>query len=242
MTKQFAHVDGEFPGIYFNRHTGPNSQAAIVDDFVSEKFDSLRLGFIGGSTIGVENQALPISISREVLPAGTRAWGKPYKDFIRRWQHIGVITVQSGALPYASHTLDLDPVHRDRSGLGLPVIRITYDLRDNERRMAAWMMDKAAECLKEMGASRTWHGPALTGVCSSHDVGGCRMGNDPTTSVVDDGLEVHDTPGLYVFSGAVFPTCPSINPNLTIWALVLRATERLAAKLRSGGVPRRAGA
>jgi len=34
-----------------------------------------------------------------------------------------------------------------------------------------------------------------------------------------------------VFSGAVFPTCPGINPNLTIWALVLRATERLVAKL-----------
>ncbi|MGO8899879.1 MAG: GMC family oxidoreductase [Isosphaeraceae bacterium] len=232
MTKQFAHIDGEFPGVYFNRHTGPNSQAVIVDDFVSEKFDSLPLGFIGGSTIGVENQFLPIQISREVVPPGTRAWGKSYKDFIRRWQHLGVAVLQSDALPYASHTLDLDPVHRDRSGLGLPVIRITYDLRENERRLSAWMMNKAEECLKAMGASRTWHGPSLTGVCSSHDVGGCRMGNDPTTSVVDDGLEVHDTPGLYVFSGAVFPTCPGVNPNLTIWALVLRSTERLIAKLR----------
>jgi gluconate 2-dehydrogenase alpha chain len=231
MTKQFAHINGEIPNMYFNRHTGPNSQGMILDDYVSEKFDSLPHGFIGGSTLGVENQFLPIQISREPMPSGIRDWGKSYKDFVRRWQHLGVIVLQSDALPYASHTLDLDPVHRDRSGFGLPVIRITYDLRENETRLSAWMMNKAEECLKAMGASRTWHGPSLTGVCSSHDVGGCRMGSDPDASVVDDELAVHDTPGLYVFSGAAFPSCPGVNPNLTIWALVLRATERLIAKL-----------
>jgi gluconate 2-dehydrogenase alpha chain len=233
MTKQFAHVDGDFPHVFFNRHTGPNSQAVIVDDFVSQDFDSLPHGFIGGATIGVENQFLPIQISREVLPPGVRRWGKPYKDFIRQWQHYGVIAIQSDALPYASHTLDLDPEYRDRSGLGLPVIRITYDLRENEQRLAAWMMAKAEECLRAMGATRTWCGPSFTGVCSSHDLGGCRMGDDPATSVVDVDLRVHDTPGLYVFSGAVFPSCPGVNPNLTIWALVHRAADRLVEKLRT---------
>jgi len=145
----------------------------------------------GCQVLGVENQALPIQISREVVPSGTRSWGQPWKDFIRGWQHIGVIAVQSDALPYVTHTLDLDPIHRGRTGVGLLVIRITYDLRENERRLAAWMMNKAQECLQAMGASRTWQGPALTGVCSSHDVGGCRMGDDPAASVVNDGLEVH---------------------------------------------------
>jgi gluconate 2-dehydrogenase alpha chain len=233
MTKQFAHVDGDFPTEYFNRHTGPNSQAIIVDDFVSKDFDSLPNGFVGGATIGVENQFLPIQISREPLPPSVRGWGKSYKDFIRRWQHFGVVAIQSDALPYSTHTLDLDPEYRDRSGLGLPVIRITYDLEENERKLSNWMIGKAEACLRYMGAERTWRGPILTGVCSSHDLGGCRMGNDPSASVVDADLHVHDTPGLYVFSGAVFPTCPGVNPNLTIWALVLRASERLVAKLRN---------
>jgi gluconate 2-dehydrogenase alpha chain len=234
MTKQFAHADGEFPGEYFNRHTGPNSQAVICDDFVSENFDSMQYGFIGGSTIGVENQFLPIQISREPMPEGVRGWGKPYKDFIRKWQSFGVIAIQSDAMPYATHTLDLDPQYRDRSGLGLPLIRITYDLGQNELKLSSWMMAQAEECLRSMGATRTWRGPLLTGVCSSHDLGGCRMGNDPSESVVDADLQVHDTPGLYVFSGAVFPTCPGVNPNLTIWALVLRATEHLRDKLNGG--------
>lgn len=60
------------------------------------------------------------------------------------------------------------------------------------------------------------------------------MGEDPATSVVDPDLRVHDTPGLYVFSGATFPTCPGVNPTLTMWALCYRAAERLVERLRRG--------
>lgn len=58
------------------------------------------------------------------------------------------------------------------------------------------------------------------------------MGEDPASSVVDGDLRVHDTPGLYVFGGAVFPSCPGINPTLTIWAVCLRAAERLVQRLQ----------
>jgi gluconate 2-dehydrogenase alpha chain len=85
-----------------------------------------------------------------------------------------------------------------------------------------------------MGATRTWCGPRFTGLPSSHDLGGCRMGSQPASSVVDAELRVHDTPGLYVFSGATFPSCPGINPTLTLWAIALRAAERLVARHRSG--------
>jgi gluconate 2-dehydrogenase alpha chain len=60
------------------------------------------------------------------------------------------------------------------------------------------------------------------------------MGEDPAGSVVDPELRVHDTPGLYVLSGAVLPTCPGINPTLTLWALCYRAAERLVGRLKSG--------
>jgi len=60
------------------------------------------------------------------------------------------------------------------------------------------------------------------------------MGEDPGKSVVDPELEVHDTPGLYVYSGATFPTCPGINPTLSLLALVYRAAERLVRQLKAG--------
>ena len=232
MTKMFPHVDGYFPDTVFNRHTGPAAQAVVLDDFLDESFDSFAHGFIGGSTLGAENQFLPIQISRETLPDDVPGWGQRYKDHLRTWQHWAVVRMQPEALSYGSNFLDLDPSVRDRSGLGLPVLRVTYDLRENENRLAAFMEARSEEILQTMGASKTWRGPRFTGAGSSHDLGGCRMGDDPATSVVDRNLQVHDTPGLYVFSGAVFPTCAGVNPTLTLWALSLRATRGLVARLQ----------
>jgi choline dehydrogenase-like flavoprotein len=59
-------------------------------------------------------------------------------------------------------------------------------------------------------------------------------GRDPASSVVDRGLRVHDTPGLSVFGGATFPTCPGINPTLTIWAASLLTADRLVERMRTG--------
>jgi gluconate 2-dehydrogenase alpha chain len=136
MTKMFSHVDGYCPEIVFNRHTGPAAQSIILDDFITEHFDSMQHGFIGGATLSSENQFLPIQISREVMPEDVPTWGRGYKEHIRNWQHIGVVRIQPDTLPYATNFLDMDLQRRDRSGLGLPVVRITYDMRPNEQRLA----------------------------------------------------------------------------------------------------------
>jgi gluconate 2-dehydrogenase alpha chain len=234
MTKMFAHVDGFFPDLIFNRHTGPAAQGLVLDDFFSSDFDSVKHGFIGGATLGAEQQFLPIQISREALPTGVQRWGKPYKDHLRQWQHFGVVRIQPDTLSYNNNFVELDPHYRDRSGVGLPVLRITYDLRENENRLADWMETKSEEILMTMGATNTWRGDRFTGVGSSHDFGGARMGEDPAKSVVNPELEVHDSPGLYVFSGATFPSCPGINPSLSLFALVCRAAERLVRRLTTG--------
>ena len=235
MSKMFAHVDGHFPDTVFNRHAAPASQTEVLDDFLTDGYDSYgEGGFVGGATLGVENGLMPIQISRQSLPPDVPRWGKEYKDHLREWQHWCTIRLQPDTLSYQRNFLDLDPRYRDKSGLGLPLIRITYDLRENEQRLAQHMEGKAEEILREMGATKTWRGPRFTGVGSSHDLGGCRMGEDPAASVVDPELRVHDTPGLYILSGAVLPTCPGINPTLTLWALCYRAAERLVGRLKSG--------
>jgi gluconate 2-dehydrogenase alpha chain len=149
--------------------------------------------------------------------------------------YFGVVRIQPDTLSYNNNFVELDPHYRDQSGVGLPVLRITYDLRENENRLADWMEGKSEEILRGMGATKTWRGDRFSGVGSSHDFGGARMGIDPGKSVVDPEMEVHDTPGLYVYSGAAFPTCPGINPTLSLLALVYRAAERLVKRLANGG-------
>lgn len=116
----------------------------------------------------------------------------------------------------------------------MPVVRVTYDLQPNEVKQAHFFAERSADVLRAMGAARTWAGPIFTGVASSHDLGGTRMSDDPSVGVVDRALRVHDTPGLYVYSGSVFPTCPGINPTLTLWALAALSADRLIERLKHG--------
>ncbi|HYY10049.1 MAG TPA: GMC family oxidoreductase, partial [Kineosporiaceae bacterium] len=167
MTKFWSDVYGYVPGEVFNEHTGPAAQMWGIDDFQQEGFDSFAHGFVGGATFNVENQKLPLGIARDPLPPDVQPWGRPYKDHLRRWNSVVAVRIQPDALSYTTDFVDLDPFWRDRSGLGLPVTRITCDLRPNEERLLSFMQDRAAELLRLMGATSTWATAKFRGVMSS---------------------------------------------------------------------------
>lgn len=54
------------------------------------------------------------------------------------------------------------------------------------------------------------------------------MGNDPTTSVVDQWGRSHDVPNLFVVDGSVMVTGGGMNPTATITALALRSGRHIA--------------
>ncbi|MGR4065395.1 MAG: GMC family oxidoreductase N-terminal domain-containing protein, partial [Vulcanimicrobiaceae bacterium] len=72
-----------------------------------------------------------------------------------------------------------------------------------------------------------------TRVASAHVMGGCAMGADPKTAVVDANGSHHQVENLSVFDGSVFPTSLGANPQLSIYAVVARNATRLAARLDS---------
>ena len=56
---------------------------------------------------------------------------------------------------------------------------------------------------------------------SAHQMGTCRMGGDPATSVADPRGELHDTKGVWIGDASAFPTPSGTNPMITIMALAL---------------------
>ena len=230
MTKQFPSVYGAYPGAAFNRHTGPGAQGILVEDMLTPAFMA-REQLAGGGTLSTENQLLPIQLAREPLPADMPAWGSDWKHHVVRWNERMALRIQTDTLPYDDNHIDIDPLRRDSSGYGLPVLRVTYQVKNHESRLYERMMQEAETLHREMGATRIWRGPAFTGIGSCHDLGGIRMGEDPARSVVSHDLAVHDTPGLYVMGGAVFPSCHAVNPTLTIWAVCRRAVNLLIERL-----------
>ena len=66
-------------------------------------------------------------------------------------------------------------------------------------------------------------------VFSAHQMGTCRIGRDPRTSVADPRGELHDVRGVWIGDGSAFPTAPGANPMLTIMALARRTSGAILA-------------
>jgi choline dehydrogenase-like flavoprotein len=63
---------------------------------------------------------------------------------------------------------------------------------------------------------------------SAHQMGSCRMGKDPATSVANPWGELHDVPGVSIGDGSAFPTPTGTNPMVSIMALAHRTAEAIA--------------
>jgi cholesterol oxidase len=74
----------------------------------------------------------------------------------------------------------------------------------------------------------------VTSVTSTHPLGGCGIGQDAQTGVVDEFGAVFGCPGLYIADASIIPTALGVNPSLTISALSLRIGEKIAADMSAG--------
>jgi len=64
-----------------------------------------------------------------------------------------------------------------------------------------------------------------------HQVGTCKFGEDPATSVLDLNCRAHDVDNLYVVDGSFFVSSGAVNPTLTIVANALRVRNHLLERL-----------
>jgi choline dehydrogenase-like flavoprotein len=136
-------------------------------------------------------------------------------------------------LPVEDNRVDLDPNVED--AWGLPVARITHTPHENDFAQERWQVAKNGEILEAAGAKKVIpvNMERITGN-TSHELGTCRMGNDPATSVVDRWCRSHEVPNLYVFDASFFPTATGINPALTIMANAWRCSDHILQVDRHG--------
>jgi choline dehydrogenase-like flavoprotein len=67
---------------------------------------------------------------------------------------------------------------------------------------------------------------------SAHQMGTCRMGASPKTSVTDEHQQVHGVKGLFVCDSSVFPTACGVNPMLSIMALAHKASQYMKTEVQ----------
>ncbi len=115
---------------------------------------------------------------------------------------------------------------------GIPVLHIETQYTDNEYNMAKDAVEVGSEVARAAGFEVLSQNvaPNPPGY-SIHEVGTCRMGNDPKRSVLNRWSQSHDHKNLFVVDGAGFVSAGWQNPTMTISALSMRASEHLAEEM-----------
>lgn len=62
---------------------------------------------------------------------------------------------------------------------------------------------------------------------SAHQMGSCRMGSDPASSVANGHGQLHDVEGVWIGDASAFPTAPGVNPMVTIMSLAHRTAAAI---------------
>ncbi len=217
VTKGLVIEEGVAPGI-LAAGLGPAFffGEALADGFTRFGFDQVKPRLLDAKAMGEAVQTDPGSIAE--------------------WAYKGPM---SRTLTYLVMSVD-----DSRGQLALEDDRITIrwakDGQQTTFRQDDDKMREAAEAIEaQYFSDPLWSEQLGRKLITVHPIGGCGMGDDAASGVVDDtcrvfagtnGTDVHQ--GLYVCDGAALPGAVGVNPLLTITAVAERAVEKLA--LREG--------
>ncbi|MGC2656488.1 MAG: GMC family oxidoreductase [Bryobacteraceae bacterium] len=158
--------------------------------------------------------------------------GKNYKDSVKaRFPAYITLTGYHEMIPNPESYIDLNYEQLDE--YGLPRARRHWRLGESDQKLFNDMRNWSRQILE---ASKAEILSADQQPSTNHEVGGCRIGTDPKTSVVNEFCRSHDVPNLYVVDASVFPSSSEKNPTLTIMALAARTAEHISDRLKKGEV------
>ena len=160
---------------------------------------------------------MPVTYAGQVA-RGRGLWGADLRRHMRQYNHVAGIDILGECLADPENRIELSD---ERDGRGLPKPSISFSAGPNERRLAAHGERLMRAIWQAAGAIDVWSFPRF-----AHTIGTCRMGSDPTTSVVDMDGRAHSVSNLTISDNSTFPSALSVNPTLTIAALSLRTADR----------------
>src|SRR2546425_284275 len=150
-----------FEGRNFNPFISAGGTNATIDDFnLNWDFDRGEHGFVGGYTIGSGfNSALPIGYRS--VPRGTPSWGRAWKAATAKWYQTAMNIGSSGSVMANRYNYyDLDPTYRN--AFGLPLMRMTFDYKENEHKMGRHAAQVINDIAKSMNPTRLNEATART--------------------------------------------------------------------------------
>jgi gluconate 2-dehydrogenase alpha chain len=221
-----------FENRQFNPFMSTGGLSIVADDYnVNWNFDRGPHGYVGGFNLsGGMTGGRPIGF--RPLPAGTPQWGKAWKAAAAKWYGSAMNISSSGSVMANRYNYyDLDPTYRN--AFGQPLMRMTFDYKENEHKMSGHTAQVINDLAKSLNPTRLNLARARTDPWtvvpyqSTHNTGGTIMGTSPKTSAVNKYLQSWDCHNLFVMGANVFPHNAAYNPTGPVGALTYWAADAI---------------
>ena len=216
-----------------NEYKGVQATRVIMDFYETDP----KRGFYGGGGIDARGglAMTPLMYATFGAPPAEKNWGAEYKEMIAHSfsRQMGMFA-SATSIPMDRNNITLHPTQTDK--WGRPSIVVTYNDHPDDLANGQFLQDKAQELLDAAGAAKTWSYPVQPANFGVHLLGTCRMGDDPSTSVIDRDHRAHDVPNLFICDGSSLVTSTRGQPTMTIMALAFRAADRIKEAASSGSI------
>jgi choline dehydrogenase-like flavoprotein len=160
-------------------------------------------------------------------PDALAAWGEPLKNLMDNYINIAGMWIVGEDLPTPNKHVTLHPTQKDQYGMPVPVVTVNDHPNDKEMRKFAWA--RGRDIFEAAGAVKVYDTPPYP---ATHNLGTCRMGDNPNTSVVNKWGQTHEVKNLFITDGSVFTTSAAENPTLTISALAIRQADYIMDQMK----------
>lgn len=141
------------------------------------------------------------------------------------------MTAMGEMLPHPDNRITLDKEKND--AWGIPIVTINCEWRENENAMTKDAVNAAAEMMEAAGfkniqAFDNHQAPGL----AIHEMGTCRMGRDPKSSMLNGWNQMHAVKNVFVTDGSSMTSTACQNPSLTYMALTARAADYAVKEMK----------
>jgi choline dehydrogenase-like flavoprotein len=139
--------------------------------------------------------------------------------------------MQGETIPKEKNHVRLSEDQKDQWGIPLLVTSVGYD--DNDEKMTKDFLEQSAIMLEQAGCHDiSTHDSKQAPGLDIHEMGGCRMGRDKKTSLLNEWNQLHHCKNVFVTDGACMTSTGNQSPSILYMALTARAANHAVDELK----------
>jgi choline dehydrogenase-like flavoprotein len=224
-----ASLGGSIEGYEDKYYYGRRTAECMMANF--RNLGKNDMDFVGGymAFMGCYRERGDVAYAGENIGAGYKkamSEAGPWKMYMY---------MQGETVPKESNHVRLSKDKQDQWGIPLLVTSVGYD--NNDEKLLQDFLTQGHEMLDKSGVKAiSQHDNHWAPGRDIHEMGGCRMGKDPKTSLLNKWNQFHECKNVFVTDGACMTSTGNQSPSILYMALTARAATHAVEEMKKGNL------